>query len=65
MLCYDISKQENPLLPLASNQMDSYYDYNECREEWLFEMQEDAMNTFDEEEEDPSLTARERNPSLT
>ena len=45
--------------------MDSYYDYNECREEWLFEMQEDAMNTFEEDEEDPSLDARERNESLS
>ncbi len=49
--------------------MDSYYDYNECREEWLFEMQEDAMNTFEEEEEDqeedePSLSAADRNPSM-
>ncbi len=45
--------------------MDSYYDYNECREEWVFEMQEDAMNTFEEEEEDPSLTAQERNENLS
>jgi len=58
-------KRENPLLTLASNQMDSYYDYNECREEWLYEMAEDAMNTFEDDEEDPSLDARERNENLS
>ena len=46
--------------------MDSYYDYNECREEWLYEMAQDALNTFEEdEEEDPSLTAQERNENLS
>ena len=51
--------------------MDSYYDYNECREEWVFEMAQDALNTFEDdqeeqdEEDEPSLSASDRNPSLT
>ena len=50
--------------------MDSYYDYNECREEWVFEMAQDALNTFedDQEEQDeddePSLSASDRNESM-
>ena len=51
--------------------MDSYYDYNESREEWVFEMAQDALNTFEDdqeeqdEEDEPSLSASDRNPSLT
>ncbi len=41
-------------------------DYYFDREDALYEMYEDAMNTFeeDDQEEDPSLSAAERNPSL-
>ena len=46
--------------------MDSYYF---DREDALYEMYEDAMNTFEddqeEQEEDPSLTAQERNENLS
>ena len=46
--------------------MDSYYF---DREDALYEMYEDAMNTFEddqeEQEEDPSLDARERNENLS
>ena len=47
--------------------MDSYYF---DREDALYEMYEDAMNTFeddqeDQEEDEPSLSAADRNPSLS
>ena len=46
--------------------MDSYYF---DREDALYEMYEDAMNTFEEQEEDqeedePSLSASDRNESM-
>lgn len=43
-------------------------DYYFDREEALYEMYEDSLNTFEEDqedqEEDPSLSAADRNPSL-
>ena len=49
--------------------MDSYYFDREDALYEMYEMYEDAMNTFEdedqEEDDEPSLSASDRNPSLT
>jgi len=48
--------------------MDSYFDYYESQQEWLYELFEDAEGyeePDEDEEEDPSLDARARNENLS
>ncbi len=64
-MVYSINNEATSYSCFVLLKMDSYYDYNECLQDWLYEMAEDAEAREEPEEEHPSLSARERNPNLS